>query len=287
MVKEKPKSMSMPAIVLTCDEYRPFTENMIKSYEEVWPTHPFVFYVPFQENSSLSALVPRARVNMVRSQKSIKDTVMALLDSFGDDEFVFWCIDDYFPIAANAKKLETIFEPFLTRNSDCSKVTGLAFTRAGGLIGPPNLHSTSELLLDWRLFRRLNLNGFWYHQIVRVGVLRYFYSQIPQLVIAKDYDHWKKKASVPENLFVTRETLISYAESTYRGKATVLALKAMRRRNILPPLEHVSPNPPKLKRIGYVGGRLSRLIISVGFLLRRIREYIRLLRMRNSFSQEL
>ena len=278
----------MPAIVLTCDEYRPLTENMIRSYEEFWPSHPFVFHIPFQENSSLPAFVPRKKVKMVPSSKSIKESVLTLLQPFENHEFVYWCIDDKFILSADPKKLDGIFEAFLDGNPDLDgfNMNGLAFTRARGLIGPPNLSNASELFLDWRVFRRTNLNGFWFPQILRVGVLRDFYTRVPQLTLAKEYDYWKKESPIPENLFVTLETLISLAESTHRGKVTARALKAMHRRGISPPLEMVSVNPPKFRRVGFVSGRLSKLFVSVGFFLRRIRVYTRSLKMRNAPTEK-
>lgn len=265
----------MPAIVLTCDEYRPFTENMVQAYEELWPSHPFVFHIPFQKNANPLTRVPGAKIKMVSSPRPIRGTILALLEPFHDDVFIYWCIDDRFPLAVAAQKLDSIFASFLEGRVESSKVDGLAFTRARGLLGPPNLDSKSELLLDWRVLRRRNLNGIWFPQVLRVGFLRDFYSSIPELVVAKQYDHWKKVSVVPKNLFVTRETLISHAESTHRGIATALALETMSRRGISPRSEFFSAKPPKFRRIGHVGGMLSRLSVFVGFSLRRINQYLR------------
>ena len=37
------------AIVLTCDRFRAITRHLILKYERLWPDHPFVFQVPYQE----------------------------------------------------------------------------------------------------------------------------------------------------------------------------------------------------------------------------------------------
>ena len=37
------------AIVLTCDRFRAITRHLILKYERLWPDHPFVFHVPYQE----------------------------------------------------------------------------------------------------------------------------------------------------------------------------------------------------------------------------------------------
>src|SRR5262245_44152364 len=48
---------AIPAIVLTCDRYRPLTEHMILCYGGVWPSHPFAFHVPFQRRAPEGARV--------------------------------------------------------------------------------------------------------------------------------------------------------------------------------------------------------------------------------------
>src|SRR6187397_1047533 len=37
------------AIVLTCDRFRAITRHLILKYERLWPDHPFIFHVPYQE----------------------------------------------------------------------------------------------------------------------------------------------------------------------------------------------------------------------------------------------
>src|SRR3954454_5179235 len=37
------------AIVLTCDRFRAITRHLILKYERLWPDHPFIFQVPYQE----------------------------------------------------------------------------------------------------------------------------------------------------------------------------------------------------------------------------------------------
>ena len=67
----------LPAIVLTCDRYRPFAEHMIKRYDAVWPTHPFAFHVPYQRRP-----LEGGRVVSCPAPEPIRGTVLALLDAF-------------------------------------------------------------------------------------------------------------------------------------------------------------------------------------------------------------
>ena len=68
------------AIVLTCDRYRAITEHMIFQYDRLWPDHPFVFHVPYQELGG----VDTERVKYLKAPSDIKGTVLNLLTEIDD-----------------------------------------------------------------------------------------------------------------------------------------------------------------------------------------------------------
>ncbi len=74
--------MSLPdkikAIVLTCDRYRAVTEHMIFQYDRLWPDHPFVFHVPYQELGG----VDTEKVKYLPAPSDIKGTVLHLLTEY-------------------------------------------------------------------------------------------------------------------------------------------------------------------------------------------------------------
>ena len=80
--------MSFPnkikAIVLTCDRYRAITRHVIFQYDQLWPDHPFVFHIPYQELGGTDT----QRVKYFTSPSDIKGTVLHLLAEI-DDEAVF------------------------------------------------------------------------------------------------------------------------------------------------------------------------------------------------------
>src|ERR1043166_9179142 len=94
----------MKAIVLTCDRFRPMTEHMILQYTRLWPTHPFVFRVPYQ----LVRGSDTDRVEFRQTSENIRATVLELLSDLGDEEWIYWCIDDKYAIQLVTEKIETL-----------------------------------------------------------------------------------------------------------------------------------------------------------------------------------
>src|SRR6266536_3651874 len=83
----------VPAIVLTCDRYQPFATHMIMRYRAVWPSHPFTFHVPY-----LRCPLGGERVEARQCPEAVRATVLGLLAGFDDETWVYWCIDDKYPI---------------------------------------------------------------------------------------------------------------------------------------------------------------------------------------------
>ena len=91
----------MKAIVLTHDKNRSVTHHMIARYLHKWPDNPFVFRVPFQELEEQSS----PKVEFIKTPKSIKKTVLGLLEDLEEDEWIYWCIDDKYPEQLNIEKI--------------------------------------------------------------------------------------------------------------------------------------------------------------------------------------
>ena len=100
--------MSLPdkikAIVLTYDRYRAITEHMIFQYDQLWPDHPFVFHVPYQELRG----VDMEQVKYLQAPSDIKRTVLHLLTEIDDEEWIYWCVDDKYPIQLVTDKIASL-----------------------------------------------------------------------------------------------------------------------------------------------------------------------------------
>jgi hypothetical protein len=73
------------AIVLTCDRYRAITQHLIVQYERLWPDHPFVFHIPYQELGGADS----ERIKYLTSPADIKATILHLLANIDDEEWIY------------------------------------------------------------------------------------------------------------------------------------------------------------------------------------------------------
>ena len=98
----------MKALVLTFDKYRPFAEHMIICYEKLWPNNPFTFRVPYQSEEVKEHFEKTfgSKVEMIKSPSGIVDTMFALSDDLDENEWVYWCMDDRYPMKLNISEVE-------------------------------------------------------------------------------------------------------------------------------------------------------------------------------------
>src|SRR5882762_1839312 len=129
----------MKAIVLTCDRYRAITEHMIYKYNELWPDHPLVFRIPYQELGGRTT----ASSEYVQTPPDIRETVLHSIADLDDDEWIYWCADDKYPIELVLEKINQFVEDAV-RSPDLS---GLLFCRCKALVRKPDETLYPE---EWR-----------------------------------------------------------------------------------------------------------------------------------------
>jgi len=206
------------AIVLTCDRYRAIADHMMLQYERLWPENPFVFHIPYQD--LVGAETERAKY--FRTPEPLKATVLQLLSGLDDEEWIYWCVDDKYPIALVTEKITRLIADAM-QSPDMS---GLLFCRCRVTLDSPKL----------TLFREKHRNAFgdiylerkawyqiWIHQLLRVKVLRHLFAHLPEdMPSAKTMDKFKDEVpKLPEHhLFVTKENFAVFGESTNRGAIT-------------------------------------------------------------------
>ena len=205
----------MKAIVLTCDRFRAITEHMILQYERLWPNHPFVFRIPFQNLRGADTDKSEYR----QTPENIRATVLELLSDVDDEEWIYWCVDDKYPVRLVLDKIVDLIDDAL-RSTD---MDGLLFCRAKALKRRPEetlfpeerANSFGEIYLE-----RKGWHQIWIHQLLKVKVVRYLFSQLPeQIKSAKLMDELKD--AVPKvaehRLFVTKDNFAVFGESTHKG----------------------------------------------------------------------
>jgi len=215
----------MKAIVLTCDRYRAITEHMIFQYDRLWPHHPFVFHVPYQELGGNDT----ERVKYLTAPSDIKGTILHLLTDIDDEEWIYWCVDDKYPIQLVTHKIGDLISDV----KSSAEVDGLLFCRCRATLNNPRLtlypnklkNSFGDVYLERKAWFQI-----WIHQILRAKVLRYLFSHLPDHIpSAKAMDDLKNDVpKLPEHrLFVTKENFSIFGESTRRGVITQNCYESM------------------------------------------------------------
>jgi hypothetical protein len=213
------------AIVLTCDRYRAITEHMIFQYDRLWPDHPFVFQVPYQELRGTDA----ERVKYLSSLSDIKGTVLHLLAGIDDEEWIYWCVDDKYPIQLVTNKIARL----ISHAMRSPEVDGLLFCRCRATLNNPKLtlyprkvkNPFGDVYLERKAWFQI-----WIHQMLRAKVLRHLFTHLPDHIpSAKAMDELKNDVpKVSEHrLFVTKENFAVFGESTRRGIITQNCYESM------------------------------------------------------------
>src|SRR6266545_6450345 len=150
------------AIVLTCDRWRAITRHLILKYERVWPDHPFVFHVPYQELRGTDT----DRIKYHAAPEDIKGTILHLLADIDDEEWIYWCVDDKYPIQLLADKIVGL----ISHAMRSPEVSGLLFCRCGATLDNPQRalyrHQIKNPFGDVYLERKAWFQ-IWIHQLLR------------------------------------------------------------------------------------------------------------------------
>jgi len=84
-------------IVLSFDPHLEIANLLVETYNRLWPDHRFQFRIPFT-NRDPRSIFRAQNVEFISTPPDIRSTVESLLRNLPEDEFVFWCIDDRYPI---------------------------------------------------------------------------------------------------------------------------------------------------------------------------------------------
>jgi hypothetical protein len=217
-VRDLKLARKIKALVLTWDRNRAMTEHTILQYERVWPGHPFVFHIPYQEIGGTDT----EKSIYIKSPPAIRATVFRLIENLDDEEWIYWCMDDRYPIRLETEKIERMIANAL----QSSKMSGLLFCRCRRLLNRPKqtLFRREWIDRDGNIyFQRRGWSQIWIHQLMKVKVLRHLFTHLPEeLPNANAMDKLKHEIVMPRDfrLFVTKENFAIFGESTRRGLIT-------------------------------------------------------------------
>jgi hypothetical protein len=214
---------SFAALVLTYDRYHVFAEHMIRSYRRLWPDHPFIFRIPYQDWPAALAARLGDTATFIQAPSPIKQTALALLEGIAEDEWVYWCIDDKYLVELDAAKAAQVAK-WVREISDPS-ICGVSFARARRMLKPEYLYLDQTIGDDTggTYIRRTDYSQIWLHQFLRGKVLRTLFNGFPdERYSAKEMDIMKGEMRLPEDhrLYVSTANHVIFGESTTRGKVT-------------------------------------------------------------------
>jgi hypothetical protein len=208
----------MKAIVQTYDRNSVITEHMIRCYEELWPGHPFTFRIPFQDPGRCVEMGNR---EYIQTDPGIKKTVLGLLQDLDDEEWIYWCIDDKYPVKLDVAIANEIYEMILGGVSE--DVCAVMFCNPGSKFQSMHLVGEPIPFGPARLIQRQNYNRIWLHQFARVRLIRHLFRQFPEQVpYAKLLDDYVAVINKPaiHRTYMTESGHAVFGESMSRGNLT-------------------------------------------------------------------
>lgn len=219
----------MKSIILTFDKNRIFTEHLIGKYRELWPDHPFTFLIPYQTLRGIET----KDIKYVKSPSEIRQTVLSLLEGIDDEEWIFWSLDDWYPIYLDTEKLNQIARA--VNNGNFKDWSGVNFcvSHKEGRKRIKRLLKTSNGRKNIDGFNGIEIENYdqiWLNQFIKCKVLRHLFESMPDPKNgAKDMDELKKQVQKPKDhkLFQLSNDYAIFGESTSHGKVTVNCHKSI------------------------------------------------------------
>ena len=233
----------MKALVLTFDKYRPFAMHMILCYLELWPDCPFVFRIPYQSESVKKEYETKFgdKVELIKSSSGIVDTMFALSEDLEAEDWVYWCMDDRYLIKADIEKIQAIYN--YINSLSASEISGVAFASSPNCWDNKHKFGKSENICTTdglQLLRRRDYLMIWYHQFLRVKVIKTFFGLFPRVMKqAKEMDYIKDKSHLPNNqkLYFLDHNIAIFGESTNRGHITLNSIESFKKHRMPIPEE--------------------------------------------------
>lgn len=282
-IQKSNESMRIPAIVLTCQKYAPIAAHMIGKYGSVWPTNPFVFRVPDGSNTEAFLGNLGDRVEFIPTREGegrgrFRQTVFDLLTGIDDEDWVYWCMDDKYPINLDIAAHEAITR----RLASLPAIDALQLCRVSSPRTSQQLDDGIQIDVDGYTFhKRLTYHRIWIHQFLRAKVLRTLFGTFPEIIAqAKEMDLLKDALLPPsdQHLYVSTTSRAVLGESTTRGKLTTNCANSLRRGPGIPSGFEISPKSTTFGHsatqfagsFSWNRSRIRRLVLGVTRRLRTV-----------------
>lgn len=219
----------------------PIAEHMIDRYGTLWPGHPLRFRLPDGPRARAVADLHPGSVETVPTPDGngtgrIRDAVLGLLSGIEDEQWVYWCIDDKYPVRLDAAAMDRLVDAI--ERIDDPGVSGLLPVRPRQRVDRARHDPDDRLRVESTWFlRRHGWGRIWLHQFVRAGLLRSLMEPMPEVIpAAKAMDGMIKVRALPagRTVWTIERGIAVLGESTTAGALTRNCAKSMRERGPLP-----------------------------------------------------
>lgn len=215
------------ALVLTYDKQIGLAQLLVKKYVELGLAELFEFVVPINSDSA-KFYNEHAQIKFVNCDSDILSTMKALLEQTNDEEWVYWAIDDRYPVKVKLDEFLSIHEA----------------------IGKGEIQANGVKLLPWRepctdeksKFEQVTLVkqkpysmfGFWHHHYVKSKVLRAMFIEenpdgLNDIRLINNLHRDKNYLSFLEDVWVSDKPLVELAEPLFASKLTKNGLNDLRK----------------------------------------------------------
>jgi hypothetical protein len=160
-----------------------------------------------------------------------------LLADLSDEDWIYWCIDDKYPIRLDIPRIQRAMN-WAVEDAP-GEVSGVLFCRARKAKNGRALSGERIEVPNGDAYLRCkDYSIIWIHQLLRVKVLRHLFGELPDVIeTAKSMDKLKAAVRLPDDhvLVVTEQNMAEFGESTTRGRVTQNCYESMLARGMQPP----------------------------------------------------
>jgi hypothetical protein len=212
----------MKAIVLSFDDQLEIANFVVESYHRLWPDCPFTFRIPYAKREPASVFKAR-NIEPISTPRDIRSSMQNLLGGLPDNEFVYWCIDDRYPIAIYDVETIVAVQQYVEDSAcalDAIRITGpFRPDRSDRAFVPGD----DRIINGVRFRRQSGRNfGFYMPQFVRAGVLRrhFFHPSLPVQYSIREFHTWLLNIPIGDRIYMPERFLIKVGEATIKGEIT-------------------------------------------------------------------
>lgn len=259
----------MRAIVLTYDRQLEFAALLVKSYLKHWKDCPLHFRIPFSKDESLAKIqneLKNYKVEFIKTDSDIRSTMAGLLANIDDEEFVFWAIDDRYPIKINnLPGLQKIYKNLSASTDDSlSQVDSIklfthpevAWNKRFSIQDICCRNEISFANTSFFIQKISPSKGFYIHHFTRGKVLKKYFlnHQLPKVYgLSEFHNHLTSFETPAEKVLIPVQPIAEFAEPCVDGELTINGFCDLRRYKL------EIPQIPRSKKI-FIYSESSRLI---------------------------